>query len=58
MARKDAGLMIDATTKTAGINLTVIPSVAALTDEWIAKGHANDDWCYSKGQYFKDLWEV
>jgi 3-hydroxyisobutyrate dehydrogenase len=43
MARKDAGLMIDAA-KQAGTNLTVIPSVAALMDQWIAKGHGSDDW--------------
>jgi 3-hydroxyisobutyrate dehydrogenase len=43
MARKDAGLMMDAV-NAAGTNLTVIPAVAALMDQWIAKGYANDDW--------------
>lgn len=43
MARKDAGLMINAA-KEAGINLTVIPPIAAVMDEWIAKGYGNDDW--------------
>lgn len=43
MARKDAGLMISAA-KEAGTNLTVIPAVAAVMDQWIAKGHGNDDW--------------
>ena len=43
MARKDAGLMINAA-KEAGTNLTVIPAVAAVMDQWIAKGHGNDDW--------------
>jgi 3-hydroxyisobutyrate dehydrogenase len=43
MARKDAGLMIDAA-KEAGANLAVIPAVAAVMDEYIAQGHGNDDW--------------
>jgi len=43
MARKDAGLMINAA-KEAGTNLAVIPAIAAVMDEWIAKGHGNDDW--------------
>jgi 3-hydroxyisobutyrate dehydrogenase len=43
MARKDAGLMMNAA-KEAGARLTVIPAVAAVMDEWIAKGHGNDDW--------------
>lgn len=42
-ARKDAGLfMKEAAGK--GIRLNVIPGVAALMDEWLAKGHAEDDW--------------
>jgi len=24
--------------------LAVIPAIAALMDEWIKKGHGNDDW--------------
>jgi 3-hydroxyisobutyrate dehydrogenase len=49
MARKDAGLMIDAAAQ-AGQRLTVIPSVATVMDEWIAKGHGSDDWTIiSKG---------
>ncbi|MCW3110230.1 MAG: NAD(P)-dependent oxidoreductase [Segetibacter sp.] len=43
MARKDAGLMIDAA-KEAGTNLAIIPAIAAEMDQWIAKGHGNDDW--------------
>ena len=43
MARKDAGLMMNAA-KEAGTNLTVIPAVAGVMDQWIAKGHGNDDW--------------
>ena len=43
MARKDAGLMINAA-KEAGASLTVIPAIADLMDQWIDKGHANDDW--------------
>ncbi|MDN3657462.1 NAD(P)-dependent oxidoreductase [Ferruginibacter paludis] len=43
MARKDAGLMIDAASK-AATTLTVIPAIAAVMDQWIAKGHGTDDW--------------
>lgn len=43
MARKDAGLMMNAA-KEAGTNLAVIPAIASAMDEWIAKGHGNDDW--------------
>ena len=43
MARKDAGLMMNAA-KEAGTNLTIIPAIAAVMDQWIAKGHGNDDW--------------
>ena len=43
MARKDAGLMM-AAAKEAGINLTLVPAIAALMDDYIAKGHGNDDW--------------
>ena len=38
-----SGLMIDAA-KTAGINLTLIPSIAALMDEWVTKGYGHNDW--------------
>ena len=43
MARKDAGLMINAA-KEAGTHLAIIPAVAEVMDQWIAKGHGNDDW--------------
>jgi 3-hydroxyisobutyrate dehydrogenase len=43
MARKDAGLMINAA-KEADTNLAIIPAIADVMDQWIAKGHANDDW--------------
>jgi 3-hydroxyisobutyrate dehydrogenase len=43
MARKDAGLMIKEA-ENANEELTVIPSVAVLMDEYIKKGHGNDDW--------------
>ena len=43
MARKDAGLMINAA-KEAGTHLAIIPAVADVMDQWIAKGHGNDDW--------------
>lgn len=43
MARKDAGLMM-AAAKEGNAKLTVVPAVASLMDEWIKKGHGNDDW--------------
>jgi len=43
MARKDAGLMLSAASE-AGTNLAVIPAIAAIMDQWIAKGRGNDDW--------------
>lgn len=43
MARKDAGLMISAA-KEGNTKLSVIPAIAGLMDEWIKKGHGNDDW--------------
>jgi 3-hydroxyisobutyrate dehydrogenase len=43
MARKDAGLML-AEAEKAGRPLTIVPSIAALMDQWIAKGNGNQDW--------------
>ncbi|MES2776832.1 MAG: NAD(P)-dependent oxidoreductase [Bacteroidota bacterium] len=43
MARKDAGLMMSVA-KEKDAKLTVIPSIAAEMDRWIAKGHGTDDW--------------
>lgn len=43
MARKDAGLMM-AAAKEGNIELSVIPAIAGVMDEWIKKGHGNDDW--------------
>ncbi len=43
MARKDAGLMINAA-KEAGTSLGITPAIAAMMDQWISKGHGNDDW--------------
>jgi 3-hydroxyisobutyrate dehydrogenase len=43
MARKDAGLFIDAAQKNK-IDLAMIPSIAKLMDEWIEKGFGNNDW--------------
>ncbi|MDB5278048.1 MAG: NAD(P)-dependent oxidoreductase [Ferruginibacter sp.] len=43
MARKDAGLMMDAASQ-ASTTLTVIPAIATVMDQWIAKGHGSDDW--------------
>jgi 3-hydroxyisobutyrate dehydrogenase len=42
MARKDAGLMMDAAK--GKVSLTVIPTIAKEMDAWIEKGHGNDDW--------------
>jgi 3-hydroxyisobutyrate dehydrogenase len=44
MARKDAGLMLSAAEQ-GGINLMTVPAIAAVMDEWIAKGHGKNDWC-------------
>ena len=43
MARKDAGLMMDAANE-AATTLAIIPAIARVMDQWIAKGHGNDDW--------------
>lgn len=43
MARKDAGLMLSAA-KEAGASLAIIPAIANVMDQWIAKGHGSDDW--------------
>lgn len=43
MARKDAGLMM-AAAKEGNTTLSVLPSIANVMDEWIKKGHGNDDW--------------
>lgn len=43
MARKDAGLMMDAASK-AATTLAIIPAIATVMDQWIARGHGNDDW--------------
>lgn len=43
MARKDAGLMLDVA-RVSGVNLTVLPAVAAQMDKYIKKGHGRDDW--------------
>lgn len=43
MARKDAGLMMSAAQE-GKAELTVVPAIARVMDEWISKGHGNDDW--------------
>lgn len=43
MARKDAGLFIDAAQKKE-INLAMIPGIATLMDIWIEKGFGANDW--------------
>jgi 3-hydroxyisobutyrate dehydrogenase len=43
MARKDAGLMMNAA-KQSGTNLAILPAIATVMDQWIAKGHGNEDW--------------
>ena len=42
MARKDTGLFMEAAE--GKVDLAMIPSIAALMDEWIAKGFGNNDW--------------
>lgn len=42
MARKDTGLFLEAAN--GKTDLAVLPSVAQLMDEWIAKGYGNNDW--------------
>lgn len=42
MARKDTGLFIKAAE--GKTDLTLIPSIAELMDEWIDKGYGNNDW--------------
>lgn len=42
MARKDTGLFLEAAN--GKTDLAVLPSVAQLMDEWIAKGYGNSDW--------------
>ena len=43
MARKDTGIFLD-TAKNAGVQLAVIPAVAAEMDRWIDKGFGKSDW--------------
>lgn len=43
MARKDTQLFIEAAGK-GGMNLAMIPGIAAMMDQWIERGHGNDDW--------------
>jgi 3-hydroxyisobutyrate dehydrogenase len=43
MARKDAGLMLAAAAEQSA-KLSLIPAIADLMDQWIDKGHGNDDW--------------
>jgi 3-hydroxyisobutyrate dehydrogenase len=43
MARKDVRLMMEETTA-AGEQLTMIPMIAKIMDEWIAKGFGRYDW--------------
>ena len=42
MARKDTGLFMKATEAKA--ELTLLPIIAQLMDEWIKKGYGNNDW--------------
>lgn len=43
MARKDAGLMIQEA-ENKGAHLVVVPAVAYAMDQFIERGHGNDDW--------------
>jgi 3-hydroxyisobutyrate dehydrogenase len=43
MARKDTQLFLNAAQE-GGIDLAIMPAIAALMDQWIAKGYGNHDW--------------
>lgn len=43
MARKDVRLMLEAASA-GGVELAALPAIAEMMDEWIAKGHGQDDW--------------
>lgn len=43
MARKDTQLFLDAAQQ-QGLELRLMPAIAALMDEWISKGYGNHDW--------------
>jgi 3-hydroxyisobutyrate dehydrogenase len=43
MARKDTGLFLEAAGK-AEMELAVLPAIAYYMDQWITKGHGNEDW--------------
>jgi 3-hydroxyisobutyrate dehydrogenase len=43
MARKDTGLFLEEAQK-GGAELTLIPAIAELMDDWIEKGFGNNDW--------------
>ena len=43
MARKDAGLMMEAANE-AATTLAILPAIARVMDQWIANGHGTDDW--------------
>jgi 3-hydroxyisobutyrate dehydrogenase len=43
MARKDTQLFLEAA-QHGGIDLAILPVIAALMDQWISKGYGNHDW--------------
>lgn len=43
MARKDAGLMLAAANE-ASTTLAIVPAIATVMDQWIAKGYGREDW--------------
>jgi 3-hydroxyisobutyrate dehydrogenase len=43
MSRKDTQLFLDAAQQ-GGIDLAIMPAIAALMDQWIEKGYGNHDW--------------
>lgn len=43
MARKDARLMLEEAAK-SGVELPMLPAIAATMDRFLARGHAHDDW--------------
>jgi len=50
MARKDTGLFLQSA-KEQGISLELMPVIARVMDEWIAKGYGNHDWAIVAKDY-------
>jgi 3-hydroxyisobutyrate dehydrogenase len=53
MARKDTGLFLEVA-QNANIKLSLLPSIASVMDEWIAKGYGNYDWTVVGKDFLKE----